>query len=253
MRVCLGDLSEKQRQSLEDDLGLASMIQNALLPRTNFGAHFAEVDFVYQPASIVSGDYVDVIRNDGELYFILGDVSGKGMAASLLMSNLHAMFHSLVPLGMPLRELMGRANRLFCESTLANQYATLILGKINNVGEVEICNAGHLPPIVVKKGENTSIDGSGLPLGLFCDTDFGASCVLLDKGDSLLLYSDGVTEAVDDDEREFGFDRLLGSVKDAFQHNTPRLVRNCLEAVDAFRGNALRNDDLTILALKFAG
>ncbi|HKX84499.1 MAG TPA: SpoIIE family protein phosphatase, partial [Pyrinomonadaceae bacterium] len=146
IRVCLGDLTAKQRSTLENDLELAASIQLGLLPKKDFVAEFAHVDFAYQPASIVSGDYVDVIPHDGELYFILGDVSGKGMAASLLMSNLHAMFHSMVPLGLPLNELMDRANRLFCESTLANQYATLICGKINARGEVEIANAGHLSP-----------------------------------------------------------------------------------------------------------
>lgn len=253
VRVCLGDLTEKQRQSLEDDLELAAVIQNGLLPRTDFISDFVNVDFVYQPAGIVSGDYVDVIRHDGELYFILGDVSGKGMAASLLMSNLHAMFHSLVPLGLPLHELMSRANRLFCESTLANQYATLILGKINNKGEVEVCNAGHLPPVIVKDGETVKIDGTGLPLGLFCDSNFAASCVKLNGGDTILLYTDGVTEAVDPAEQEFGFDRLLETLKDAFQHDTAKLVSSSLQAVDGFRGSAARHDDLTIMALKFAG
>ena len=138
MRVCLEDLSEKQRHALEDDLQLASSIQNALLPKTDLGSKLWEFDFHYQPAGIVSGDYCDVIADDGELYFVLGDVSGKGMAASLLMSNLHAMFHSLVPLGLPLHELMGRANHMFCESTLSNQYATLVFGKINASGEAEV-------------------------------------------------------------------------------------------------------------------
>jgi phosphoserine phosphatase RsbU/P len=253
MRVCLGDLTDGQRQALEDDLELAFVIQNALLPKTDLGSEFWQVDFHYQPAGIVSGDYVDVIRHDGVLYFILGDVSGKGMAASLLMSNLHAMFHSLVPLGLPLHELMSRANRLFCESTLANQYATLILGKINDKGEVEICNAGHLPPVIVKDSENVQIDGTGLPLGLFCDSNFAASCVKLNSGDTLLLYTDGVTEANDPTEEEFGIARLLQSVNGSYAGEPSGLVRNCVAAVDAFRGTAARNDDLTILAVKFAG
>lgn len=253
MRVCLGDLTEKQRHVLEDDLELAAAIQTGLLPKTDFISDFLHVDFVYHPAGIVSGDYVDVIAHDGELYFILGDVSGKGMAASLLMSNLHAMFHSLVPLGLPLQELMSRANRLFCESTLANQYATLICGKVNERGEVEICNAGHLPPIIVKNGENAAMDSAGLPLGMFCDSNFAASCVKLDRGDSLLLYTDGVTEAADDAGNEFTFDRLMESINGAFEHDPARLVRSCLDAVEGFRGNAPKIDDLTIMALKFAG
>ena len=253
MRVCLGDLTERQRQALEDDLELSSAIQNALLPKTDLGSDFWQVDFHYQPAGIVSGDYCDVIEHDGELYFILGDVSGKGMAASLLMSNLHAMFHSLVPLGLPLHELMGRANRLFCESTLSNQYATLVFGKINIKGEVEICNAGHLPPIVVKSSENITLDAAGLPLGLFCDSNFAASCFRLDAGDTLLLYTDGVTEANDHTEQEFGIARLLESVNGSYAGRPSGIVRNCVSAVEAFRGSTPRNDDLTILAVKYAG
>ncbi len=253
MRVCLGDLTDMQRRTLENDLELASAIQNGLLPRSDLASEFWEVDFVYQPANIVSGDYVDVIRHDGELYFMLGDVSGKGMAASLLMSNLHAMFRSLVPLGLPLQELMSRANRIFCESTLANQYATLICGKVNAKGEVEMCNAGHLPPIIVKNGENATLESTGLPLGLFCESNFSASCVKLDAGDSLLLYTDGVTEAADNDEREFGIERLLESINGSGERQPAVLVRNCLEAVEGFRGNAVKTDDLTIMALKFAG
>jgi phosphoserine phosphatase RsbU/P len=253
MRVCLGDLTDQQRHALEDDLQLASSIQNALLPKTDLGSEFWQVDFHYQPAGIVSGDYCDVISHDGELYFILGDVSGKGMAASLLMSNLHAMFHSLVPLGLPLRELMGRANHMFCESTLSNQYATLVFGKINSKGEVEICNAGHLPLIIVKSGENITLDSAGLPLGLFCDSNFAAHCFRLDAGETLLLYTDGVTEANDHTEAEFGIARLLESVNGSFAGEPSGLVRNCVTAVDNFRGGAALNDDLTILAVKFAG
>lgn len=253
VRVCLGDLTTKQRQALEDDLQLASAIQNALLPKTNLESKLWEVDFQYQPAGIVSGDYVDVIKHDGELYFILGDVSGKGMAASLLMSNLHAMFHSLVPLGLPLHELMGRANHLFCESTLSNQYATLVFGKINSNGEAEICNAGHLPPIVVKNGENIRLDAASLPLGLFCDSNFAASCFRLDAGETLLLYTDGVTEANNDLEEEFGIARLLTSINGSYADGPTGLLKNCVSAVESFRGGAPRNDDLTIMAVKFAG
>jgi sigma-B regulation protein RsbU (phosphoserine phosphatase) len=253
VRVCLGDLTDRQRHALEDDLQLASSIQNALLPKTDLGSEFWQVDFHYQPAGIVSGDYCDVIAHDGELYFILGDVSGKGMAASLLMSNLHAMFHSLVPLGLPLHELMGRANHMFCESTLSNQYATLVFGKINAKGEVEICNAGHLPPIIVKSGENITLDAAGLPLGLFCDSNFAAHCFRLDAGETLLLYTDGVTEANDHTEEEFGIARLLESVNGSYADGPSGLVRNCVAAVESFRGSATRNDDLTILAVKFAG
>lgn len=251
IRVCLGDLSVKQRQSLENDLETAAAIQIGLLPKTDFVSHFAQVEFAYQPAGIVSGDYVDVIPHDGELYFILGDVSGKGMAASLLMSNLHAMFHSLIPLGLPIHELMDRANHIFCESTLANQYATLIAGKISETGELEFCNAGHLPPLVIRDGEIAELGSGGLPLGMFCDSNFAATCVKLEKAETLLLYTDGVTEANDISEGEFGIDRLRSSIRG---YDEPRdLVGKALSAVESFRGSAAKNDDLTLMALKFVG
>ena len=105
----------------------------------------------------------------------------------------------------------------------------------------------------MQEGENITIDGTGLPLGLFCDSNFAASCVKLKTGDTILLYTDGVTEAVDSSEQEFGFDRLSATLKDAFQHDPAKLVRNCLASVEGFRGNAAKHDDLTIMALKFAG
>jgi sigma-B regulation protein RsbU (phosphoserine phosphatase) len=253
VRVCLGDLTDKQRHSLEGDLELAAEIQTRLLPQLALASHFAQVDFIYQPAGIVSGDYCDVIAHDGSLFFLLGDVSGKGVAASLLMSNLHGMFRLLVPLGLPLHELMDRANRLFCENTLANQYATLVFGKIDQSGEVEMYNAGHLPPIVVSNGESRAIDGTGMPLGMFNESCFDASRVKLAPGDGLLLYSDGVTETTDRAGNEYGFDRLLASVKVAFDQEPALMLRKCLADVDGFRAGGAKSDDLTILALKYAG
>ena len=249
MRVCLGDLNEKQRRRLEDDLELAAEIQNALLPRKDLSLDAWQVDYVYEPANIVSGDYCDVIFENNTLHFILGDVSGKGMAASLLMANLHAMFHTMIPLGLPMQELMVRANRLFSESTLANQYATLVYGKMDLDGTVEITNAGHLPPVAIKNGVKGELSFAGLPLGMFCDTSFETSTVKLNSGDSLVLFTDGVTETLDGSGQEFGSQRLFDAL-DCMEHH--RMIPNCLEQIAKFRGNAERHDDLTMLAIAYA-
>ncbi len=251
MTVCIDHLTEKQRRSLEDDLELAAQIQRNLLPALNIKTDAWEVDFVYEPAAIVSGDYCDVISLPEESYFILGDVSGKGMAASLLMSNLHAMFHSLVPLGLPLEDLMARANRIFCENTLSNHFATLICLKANRSGEVEFCNAGHLPPVILRRGVTEVLSSSDLPLGMFCEVSFETHKVTLGSGDSLLLYTDGVTETTNSEGFEFGVERLLHSVG-GISDGPAKLVQMSGVAVADFRGNALRNDDLTIMALRFA-
>src|SRR4030095_4235516 len=126
-RICLGCLNADQRQALEDDLNLASDIQRGLLPRHGLrmdGWHF---DYGYEPAGLISGDYIDILQTEEtDLYFILGDVSGKGGAASMLMAKLHAVFRSLIPLGLGVDQLTERASRLFSEGTLPGHYATMI-------------------------------------------------------------------------------------------------------------------------------
>ncbi len=252
VRLCLGDLTQKELDRIQDDLALAAEIQKGLLPKAPVAGDFWSVDLAYQPAGIVSGDYVDVIRQNGDVYFMLGDVSGKGMAASILMSNLHAMFRALIPLDLPLCDLVKRANSLFCESTLANQYATLICGKLNAKGELEFCNAGHLPPIIVGKSGTVQLESAGLPLGMFCDSSFAASCAKLESGDTLLLFSDGVTEANNGAEEEFGISSLINAVDGSLECGSSELLTNCVKMIGEFRGNAMRNDDLTMMALKYS-
>lgn len=250
-RVCLSELSEKQKRSLEDDLQFAWEIQRGLLPPRDLRHEVWKVDYVYEPAGIVSGDYCDLIVHDGDLYFILGDVSGKGMAASLLMSNLHAIFHSLVPMGLGLTSLMERANHLLVGSSLANQFATLVCGKASSDGEVETVNAGHLPPLLIKNGVKGELDFAGLPLGMFCEAEFSSRKVQLNRGDSLLLFTDGVTETADTNGAEFGSKRLCDAINRVASSQPGDLIAGCLGEIAGFRGNAERHDDLSMLAISF--
>lgn len=251
LSVCLGCLNEAQISALESDLQLAADIQRGLLPKSGIACDRWVVDYAYHPAGIVSGDYVDIIERGEEFFFLLGDVSGKGMAASLLMSNLHAIFHSLVPTGMPLAELMSRANHLLCESSPANQFATLVLGKANRSGEVELVNAGHLAPVVIKNGMIGELNHSGLPLGMFCSAEFEANKLVLQKGDGLFLFTDGVTEQVDADGTEYGTTGLFNAIACKTAKTPNELIRYCLGHLGEFRGQAPRHDDLTILALAY--
>jgi len=251
-RFCLGELTDAEKRSLENDLQLASAIQRGLLPQMSLGHGSWKSDFVYEPLGPVSGDYCDVIPAGDDLYFILGDVSGKGMAASLLMSSLRAIFHSLIPLDLELCDLMSRTNRLLVDSSPSNQFATLILGKASRDGELEIVNAGHLPPILVKNGMKGELNFSGLPLGMFAETPFSMNKINLNRGDSLLLFTDGVTEAVDENGAEFGAKGLFDAIDGDGFAEPSSLIRKCLAGVSAHRGNAGRTDDLTVLALTFS-
>lgn len=250
VRVCLSELSDAERSALESDLELAAAIQRGLLPKDVRGNDAWKADFIYQPHGIVSGDYCDVISQDDDLFFVLGDVSGKGMAASLLMSSLHAMFHTLIPLKLPLGEIMSRANHLLAENSPANTYVTLVAGRAARNGEIEFVNAGHLPPIVIKNGMKGEFDVSGLPLGMFGGAQFPVGGIQLSKGDSVVLFTDGVTEALNADGKEFGTIRLFEALNGATE--PAELIRGCLTSLANFRGDTRSFDDMTMLALTFA-
>jgi sigma-B regulation protein RsbU (phosphoserine phosphatase) len=254
VRFCLGHLTPDQQRVLEEDLGLTARIQQNLLPDRRLSLDGWEVAYHYEPAGPVSGDYCDVIMGEGgACYFIIGDVSGKGVAASMMMAHLRAMFRSLISVGLSLDQLVERVNRLFCESVLPMHYATLICGKADAAGRVEICNAGHPPLLVLKTDETALIRATGVPVGMFCSGEFTPSVVHLAEGDALLLYTDGVVEARNHAGDEYGVERLLQLGVQGRSLSPGALVGACLEDVAAFRAGARLTDDLTIMAIRRGG
>jgi len=254
IRFCLGDLTLSQQRALEEDLELAARMQGELLPKSNLHLDGWEISYHYEPAGPVSGDYCDLISlSDGSFYFMLGDVSGKGVAASMLMNQLHAVFHSLIPVGLPLNQLVERASRVFCESTLPTHFATLVCGKANGAGEIEICNAGHLPPLLIRNGSVVAIEANGLPVGVFCDELFSSSIMRLEQGDTLFLYTDGLSETQNAAGVEYGTERLSSFISERHMLPTEMLVRACVEEVAQFRAQRLKSDDLTIMTIRRNG
>jgi sigma-B regulation protein RsbU (phosphoserine phosphatase) len=245
---CLDHLSESQRAALQRDLDLASQVQRNLLPQVNLRAGGWETSYHYAPVGPVSGDYCDLIPSDGQLFFVLGDVSGKGVAASMLMAQLHALFRSLTGMGLPLGQIVTQANRVFCESALAGQYATLVCGQAKPSGEVEIHNAGHLPAIVAGHGGMFRIESTGLPLGMFHEFDFSATRLHLEAGDMLFLYTDGLSEARRADD-EYGVDRVTHLVRQQAARRPAELIAACLDDLRTFT-DGLPFDDLTLLAVQ---
>ena len=252
VRVCLGDLTPREQRALEDDLELAARIQTGLLPERSQRIDGWEVAYHYQPAGAVSGDYCDLIKGeDGALHFVLGDVSGKGVAASMLMAHLHAMFRTLISINLPLEQMVERASRVFCDSTLPTQYATLVYGRAKPNGEVQICNAGHLPPLLVQKGTVTRIDATGLPIGVFCSESFSCTSFQMQPGDSLFLYTDGFSEGSDLSGQEFGIDRLSLLLQEQKADSRPgRLLDLTLGELKTFAQGRAPFDDLTLMAIQ---
>lgn len=253
LRFCLPHLTPAQQEALQQDLELAVRIQASLLPGAHLRTGGWEAGYHYEAAGPVSGDYCDLVAADsGGLFFITGDVSGKGVASSLLMSHLHAIFHSLLSVGMPIGALLERANRVFCESTLPSFYATVVCGQAHPNGEIEIINAGHCPPVVVRRHGIATIEASAIPLGLFCSGEYPAQRVRLEPGDSLVLYTDGLTEARRGSDEEYGTERLAGVLR-GFHGASPQAVASaCLADLEAFLGGAPKSDDVTLMVIRRA-
>jgi len=250
---CLDHLSPDEQRFLQMDLDLASRVQRALLPKQSLITPGWEARYHYEPVGPVSGDYCDLVEtgpDEGGLFFLFGDVSGKGVAASMLMARLHAILRALVDARLPAGEIMGRANRLFCESSLPASFATLVCGKAGRNGDVEVGNAGHCPPLLIRNGRAARIEATGLPVGLFCSVDYSVERVRLSRGDTLFLYTDGLSEAQSADRREYGIDRLARLLEERHALPVPDLIGACLEDLRAFRSGAPRTDDLTLMVIR---
>jgi len=248
---CLEHLNKSQQKSLEKDLELAAQIQRSMLPKNNINMKGFEVSYYYSPAGVVSGDYCDLVfkdKNEEELVFIVGDITGKGIAASLLMTHVHAMFHSLIELDLPLNEMMLRANRLFCESSPYTHFVTMVCGRLKKGGMVELANAGHCLPLIIKKEGVVNINSTGLPLGVFCSSEYNVEKFTIAPGESLFIYTDGLSEA-SDGEGEYGTERVNQIAALNFYSSPQKLIRAYLEDLKLFAKEEPQHDDLTFLAL----
>jgi sigma-B regulation protein RsbU (phosphoserine phosphatase) len=253
VRYCLDHLSASQRRALEQDLELASQLQRGLLPRQNLAFAGWEVCYHYQPQGLVSGDYCDVVTHQNEsedIFFALGDVSGKGVAASMLMSQLHAIFRTLVASGLTVQAMVERACRVFCQSTIASLFATLVLVRAEQSGEIEVCNAGHCPALLQQRGAVIELGATGVPLGLFCEGVYPTQNAEMACGDTLFLYTDGVSETRSANEEEYGGKRLKELVASSPGLSAQALVAACIDDLDGFRAGAPLLDDLSIMAIR---
>jgi sigma-B regulation protein RsbU (phosphoserine phosphatase) len=252
---CLDHLTGEDLRALERDLALASQVQRGLLPRSDAGFRDWRVHYFYRPAGIVSGDYCDLIHGQSEnsnLTFLLGDVSGKGVAASMLMTHLHAMFRALSGIGLALDALLDTANRMFCESTIAGQFATLVCGRAGRAGEIEIASAGHSPVLLSSKNGVTRLEATGLPLGLFSTSRYTVHRARLEPGDSLLLYTDGISEARDGAGEEFGLDGITRAAAGRCSWSPKDLVAACVADVEKHCSGARQHDDQTLMVIQRA-
>lgn len=235
------------------DLELARDVQVGLLPGLGRAATSWQYHYGYEPASQVGGDFCDVlVRPDGhETLVIVGDVAGKGVGASMLMSSLMATFRSLVSVNVPTSELLPRANALFLDTAPAPAYATVLLGSLRPDGALDWYNAGHWPPVLRHRGLTTALAGAtGLPVGLFADACYQPARVRLDAGDTLVFFTDGVIDAENPQGHEYGLPRLQQAVTTFHQEPVGTLVEECLADVRVFRAGQAPLDDQLLFAIR---
>jgi FixJ family two-component response regulator len=240
-------LGSRQEQEVEE----AREIQQSLLPKEIPQVAGFQIGGTWHPARAVGGDYYDVFRvGESSVALCIGDVSGKGMPAALLMSNLQASVRAFAVEGVDPRELCEKVNRVVYTNIAANKFITfsycLLDTKTRRMG---YANAGHSPPILVRRqGTCLRLPEGGALLGVFPEWDYRQGEIDLERGDRLLLCTDGLTEAKNEEDEEFGDDRLIQVLHD-HRHLTPDVLQNkVMQAVLQFSGGNLE-DDATLIIL----
>lgn len=251
--VALAEEAAEARH-LEEELALARRIQLALLPERLPDFPGYEVHGGNLPSRGVSGDYYEILpRNEGgEVVLWIADVCGKGMSAALLTASLEALAAGLIEQGLPPEEVFTRVSRLLYRRTPPEKYATAFMASVNAAtGQVRYANAGHCPSLLVRADGTTEWLGStGVPLGLMEEWVFTGLEAVLKTGDLLMLYTDGITEAMDRSGKEFGGERLAETLV-AHRDKAPKDIAKILEAqMDTFAGGVPYADDRTLVLLR---
>ena len=243
---------ERERQRLEQEINIARDIQQALLPRDFREYPHLSVTGFNLPCLAVGGDYFDVFPlSDGRTAFLIADVSGKGLGAAILTTMLQGALSGMT-LGIDPASVFNHVNRFLCDHSEVGRYATMFFGTLDQDGHLEFINAGHPSPILIRRGvaEEAFTEGS-YPVGLVPEAEYTAVCLKLEPGDTLVLFSDGVTEAMDPDEQMFGITRLKELLTGQMECPLELLQKCVLEAVENFARGAHQADDLTLLIVRY--
>ena len=262
-------LQALEKERLEREMQLAADIQRRILPRGAPEVPGYELIGWNRPARQIGGDYYDLFRRqDGRVDLVVGDVSGKGMPAALMVSTLHSALHLLldqVGVGPALLEML---NRHVFESSTSNKFITLLLAELEpESGRLTYLNAGHNPALLLRHGAaapdsdgaaGAAADGaqveelgaSGLPIGVLSGSRFQARGVVLEPGDLLCIYSDGITEAESPDDEEFGTARLLALLREHCRRPLPQLLEAIQAATGRFSAGLPQGDDQTLVLLR---
>ncbi len=247
------ELLEKQR--MEQELQLGREIQGRLLPNAPVDVRDTQLAALSVPCYEVGGDYYDFIElPNGDLGLAIGDVSGKGVAAALIMSSVQAALRVAAPIEDDLARLVQRLNALIYRSARGRKYATFFFGRYTpSTGTLRYVNAGHNAPFVATADGMRELPATGKPIGIFPDSTYDEAEVDLAPGSTLFLYTDGLNEAADPEEEEFGTPRLRELFVEEHKSATGDIPKRVVDAVTRFERGAKATDDKTIVILRRQG
>ncbi|HLE56617.1 MAG TPA: SpoIIE family protein phosphatase [Rhodothermia bacterium] len=248
----LDERLEKRR--MEEELKVASEIQMRLQPFSPPKLNGWDMTGVSFPCREIGGDYYDFIhrKRDSHLIVAVGDVSGKGTGAALLMSSLHAAVRAQSQTRASISEVMAEINEYIFENSPSNKFLTLFYGELDpDTGTLKYSNGGHNAPIFVRRsGEVERLDKGGLPIGMMQGVVYQEASVAFDPGDVLVIYSDGITESINERDEEFEEERLIEVVKDNLGRSASGIRDRIDEALSRFVGTTAPVDDMTLMIIK---
>lgn len=241
-----------EKQAIERDLETARVIQKNLLPHNIIQPEGFEIAAYSESAKQVGGDYFDLLKTDNnETIFAIGDVSGKGITASLLVANSQAYLKSISKQNLAIAESTNLLNDLVSESTISGTYITFFWGRLNSNKELSYVNAGHNPPLLIRNGAISKLEKGGLILGMMKTMiPYESETIQLQSGDYIITFTDGVTEAMNSVEEEYSdeaLEKLCLSLKDESAEEAKEIILN---DVKKFTAGFEQSDDLTLMIIK---
>jgi sigma-B regulation protein RsbU (phosphoserine phosphatase) len=242
-------------QLLLQELEIARHVQQHLLPQTHLPIPGLEYAGFCRPAELVGGDYYDFVpMPNGGLLFTLGDVSGKGIAAAVLMASIQASLRSqMVTAPVSIAALIGDFNKVVYSFSTADKYSTLFCGLLDvRTGKLTYVNAGQVCPMLLRSGDGQveRLDRGGFPVGLLDGSEYDQGEVLLQPGDAVLCFSDGITEAKNAKDEMWADTEVVSIVRMFRGLTTQQMIDRLVEATDRFTGEAEQFDDMTVVAIR---
>lgn len=255
--VCITHFSEEEIRHLETELKLAQSVQKTLLPQEIPNIPGLEIAAFSRPAQIVGGDYFDFIEfGRGTHCLAIADVAGHGVSASLHMASIQAMLRAVGPGKHSPAEVVRKIHKLFIHNIRFSTFVTFFIGAFDPTTKTfTYCNAGHNPPMVLQERKNGKesivwLNPTGAAIGLVEEAEFGEKTFDFHEGDLLVMYTDGVTEAVNIQNDMFGSERLAAIIKRLHQNAPKEVVRGIREGLEDFSGGKPLTDDTTVVVCR---